>query len=94
MEKIEKILEDFFEITEDEKEYNCCYAGTHTTRSIVVKKKKEKEKNTYEVVFVLNKKVFTTDMYGVDLGAYNDHEESLTMEALVNICTGEVEILK
>lgn len=94
MEKIEKMLEDFFEITEDEKEYNCYYAGTHTTRSIVVKKKKEKGKNTYEVVFALNKKVFTTDMYGVDLGAYNDHEESQTMRALVNIYTGEVEIIE
>lgn len=41
MEKIEKMLEDFFEITEDEKEYNCCYAGTHTTRSIVVKERKK-----------------------------------------------------
>ena len=39
MEKIEKMLENFFEITEDEKEYNCCYAGTHTTRSIVVREK-------------------------------------------------------
>lgn len=94
MEKIEKMLENFFEITEDEKEYNCCYAGTHTTRSIVVKEKKGIEKNTYDVVFILNKKVFTTDMYGVDLGAYNDHEESRTMRASVNICTGEVEILE
>lgn len=94
MEKIEKMLEDFFEITEDEKEYNCCYAGTHTTRSIVVKEKKEKGKNTYEVVFALNKKVFTTDMYGVELGAYNDREESQTMRALVNVCTGEIEIFE
>lgn len=88
------MLGDFFEITEDGKEYNCCYVETHTTRSIVVKKKKEIEKNTYDVVFILNKKVFTTDMYGVDLGAYNDHEESQTMRALVNIYTGEVEILE
>ena len=94
MEKIEKMLEDFFEITEDEKEYNCYYAGTHTTRSIVVKEKKEIGKNTYEVVFALNKKVFTTDMYGVELGAYNDREESQTMRALVNVCTGEIEIVE
>lgn len=91
--EIKKVLEKFLGITKEDEEY-CDYAGTHTVRNIIVEEKKEREKNVFEVTFVFNEKTVTTDAYGVDLGAYDDHEESRMMRALVNVCTGEVEILE